>query len=272
MSYALKAFGRHALLICALILLSSHELFLKSDTYFLAEDADAELYLFNGTFDGSENVITRDRIVEDRILGPDLDLQLEDAAYFDKGKATYLTFKTKSSGTYVAGVSTLPRMIDMSAKEFLEYLEHEELTDLISKRAQQGISELPVREKYSKHVKSLLQVGEQRTQDFGKALGYPIEFVPVQNPYALKVGDQVSFKLLFQGKPLASHTVHVSSRPSGIDPFAEETVFRTDAEGVVSFVIKEAGAWYLATIHIEESSVPGVDYESNWATITFGVK
>ena len=264
--------GRMSLLILAMILLSSHELFLKSDAYFLEENTNSELYLFNGTFDNSENVITRDRIVKDRIIGPDYNFQPKDTDYFDKGNATCLGFATGQAGTYVAGISTLPNMIDMNGEDFLEYLEHEELTELISRRAQQGISDLPVSEKYSKHVKALLQVGELRTQDFGKVLGYPIEFVPMHNPYDLKVGDQISFKLLFDGEPLASQTVHVSSRPEGVDPFAKEKALRTDAEGVISFTIDGTGAWYLATIHIEESEEQGVDYESNWATITFGVR
>ena len=122
MKPTLLLFGRSALWIAALILLSSHELFLKSENYFLKENSSAELFLFNGTFDNSENVISRDRIVEDRIIGPAFDLQPQDTDYFDKGNATFLGFRTGETGTYVAGVSTLPNTIDMSAEGFLESL------------------------------------------------------------------------------------------------------------------------------------------------------
>ena len=272
MNRTISNLGRISLWILTLTLLSSHELFLKSDAFFLEENSSSELYLFNGTFDSSENLISRDRIVEDRILGPGFDLKPEDSAYLDVGKSTHLRFTTGSEGTYVAGVSTLPNMIDMSAEDFLEYLEHEELTGLISKRSQQGISDLPVKEKYSKHVKALLQVGDASSEHFSTILGYPIEFVPIQNPYDLKVGDKISFQLLFRDLPLGRQSVHASNRPDGIDPFAEEILLETDPDGVVTLTINEKGQWYLATIFIEESNETGVDYESNWATITFGVR
>ena len=44
-----------------------------------------------------------------------------------------------------------------------------------------------------------------------------------------------------------------------------------DAKGEVSFEITETGHWYVATIHMVESLEKEVEYESNWATITFEI-
>ena len=49
-------------LLSLMFILSSHELFLKTDTYFLQKGEPAEIFLFNGTFDNSENAITTDRV------------------------------------------------------------------------------------------------------------------------------------------------------------------------------------------------------------------
>ncbi|MGB5699688.1 MAG: hypothetical protein WBM49_07540, partial [Muriicola sp.] len=50
-----------------------------------------------------------------------------------------------------------------------------------------------------------------------------------------------------------------------------ETALRTDQNGEVSFTISNKGSWYIATIHMLESIEESIDYESNWATLTFEV-
>ena len=266
-----NAWLRSTGLIALMILLSSHELFLKTDSYFLKQGEAAEVYLYNGTFDNSENAITTDRVVGALVHGSKYDFEPADSDYSIRGNVTYLKFTPGKPGTYVAGISTLPRMIELGAKDFKEYLEHEGLEDMITQRREKGLEGDGAREKYSKHVKAIFQVDGKRSDHFAKELGYPIEFVPVKNPYKLKVGDEATFKLLLRGKPLADEGVHVSSRSDGVDPFAKEMHLRTDASGQVSFEITETGHWYLATIHMVESPEENVDYESNWATITFEI-
>ncbi|MGB5647161.1 MAG: DUF4198 domain-containing protein [Muriicola sp.] len=251
--------------------LSSHELFLKSDSYFLDPNSQSELYLLNGTFDHSENVITRDRIINPMIIGPDYDFKPHSGDFYDKGETTYLKFKTGNDGTYLAGVSTKPRTLELSGEDFLEYLEHEGLTEIILNRKNKGINNRPVNEKYSKHVKAILQVGEDKTEEFSTSLNYPIEFIPLKNPYELSVGDQMSFRLLYLGKPLGNQTVHISSRRNSKVKDGLETALRTDQNGEVSFTISNKGSWYIATIHMLESIEESIDYESNWATLTFEV-
>ena len=116
----LKTVGSYFLAIGLLVLFSSHELFLKTDNYLLKEGQAVELYLYNGTFDKSENVISRDRIQNARILGPETEILPQESDYYDKEAVTYLKFTTGKTGTYVAGISTLPRNIELTAEEFKE--------------------------------------------------------------------------------------------------------------------------------------------------------
>ncbi len=253
-------------------LFSSHELFLKTDAYFLNSGQSSELYLFNGTFDKSENEITRDRILDARIKGPKYEKRVLDSDYYDKDNVTYLKFAAGGEGTYAAGVSTLPRMIEMTAESFNDYLEHEGLEDIIKKRKEEGSYSSGAKEKYSKHVKMLFQVGDKKTDHFNTVFGYPIEFVPLNNPYELKTGESISFKLLANGKPLANQTVHYSTSMPGKDAHENESSIRTDENGVLKMVPTQAGKWYVAAIFMVKSNEEGLDYESNWATLTFAVK
>ena len=259
-------------LIALFFLLSSHELFLKSDTYFLKQDSQAELFLFNGTFDSSQNVITRDRIINPKIIGPDYTFNPITDNYYDNGEVTYLNFKTGNAGTYVAGISTKPRAIELSGEDFTNYLVHEGLIEVIKDRKSKGVSGEVANEKYSKHVKAILQVDKTKTDHFATELGYPIEFIPLKNPYKLSIGDEMSFKLLYLGEPLGNKTVHVSSRRSTAVKEGLETSLKTNNKGEVSFTIENEGHWYIATIHMLESDEENFDYESNWATLTFEVK
>ena len=258
-------------LIIVLLLCSSHELFLKTDSYFLKERETVELYLFNGTIDLSENVITRDRIVDAKIIGPGFDHKPAETDYYDKKETTYLRFTTGQAGTYVAGISTLPRNIELTAEEFKEYLEHEGLDRMVRERAGKGLSNKAVVEKYSKHVKALLQVGEKRSEEYFTELGYPIEFIPLQNPYEMAVGDLIEFQLTYKGEPLANAVVHFGTAGKGGDT-SKANASITDDDGEFSFELNRPGQWYVGTIHMEESQESGLDYESNWATITFEVR
>jgi len=263
---------RILVLIFCFVLLSSHELFLKSDAYFLDANEESELFLFNGTFDHSENIISRDRIQNAKIIGPNYEFLPTEKDYYDKDEVTYLRFRTGNSGTYVAGVSTLPREIDLSAEEFNEYLAHEELTDIIAERKVKGITNTPAREKYSKHVKALLQVNEKKTNHYITELSYPIEFVPRTNPYLLNKGDQLSIILLKEGKPLANQIVHFGTRSSSENNSNYERSTRTDENGLFTIILNQVGKWYIATIHMIESDEQNIDYVSNWATLTFEIK
>lgn len=251
---------------------SSHELFLKTDSYFLSPGELSELYLFNGTFDNSENSISVDRIIDFTILGPDYNMAMELESFYEKDSASYLKFKAGKEGTYLAGISTKARTLEMTAKAFNEYLEHEGLIDNLQERKEEGSYDTGANEKYSKHVKAVLQVGNSKTEDYKKVLGYPIEFVPMVNPYQLNVGQAISFQLLRDGKPLPNHVVHYSASMPGSDAHENETSTKTDANGIVEMIPTHAGNWYVATIHLEKSAEEELDYESNWATLTFGVR
>lgn len=259
-------------LLFATVLFLSHELFLKTDSHFLEPNAAVQLYLLNGTFDASENAITTDRIVKPKVVGPNFMMEPKERQFTIKNKITYLNFTTGDAGTYVAGISTLPKVLEMDAKAFSEYLHHEGLEGTIAERKAMKLEGNGAKERYSKHVKALLQVGQKSSIEFMKPLGYPIEFVPMNNPFEINLGDAVGFKLLRNGKPLANHIVHYSTAVPGQDAHENENSTKTNENGLFSIRPSAKGKWYVATIHMEKKEGEDVDYESNWATLTFEIK
>jgi len=196
------------LALFALILFSSHIMYLKLDTYFLQPNTAATIQLFNGTFDKSENVIDRDRMLDASLVGNGNRIAVNESQWTEKDSVTILNFQTGETGTWVAGISTAPRSIEMDADAFNSYLQHEGILDMIKWRRENDAMDGEAVEKYSKHVKAIFQVGDTRTDDWQKELGYPIEFVPLENPYDLNTGDSLRVRLLRNGKPLSNQLVY----------------------------------------------------------------
>ena len=254
-----------------LLVLSAHDLFIRMDSYILPAGGKTVLKLYNGTFDKSENTITRDRIISPVISGPGKDFIPVSKDWYDEGETTGLKLSGLKAGTHLAAVSTKPRMIDLSAQDFNEYLEHDGVKDMLEQRKRKGQLGLDAREKYAKHVKAIFQVGGSKTDHYKKVMGYPVEFVSMQNPYLLKVGDDLEVQLLENGRPLQKQLVYYHLRPAPGGQKAERSV-RTDQNGMVKVKITHPGIWYLRTIHMVEIDGEEYNYQSNWTTLTFEIK
>ncbi|MCB0643075.1 MAG: DUF4198 domain-containing protein, partial [Phaeodactylibacter sp.] len=126
---------KYFFLFVAFVLFSSHDMFLKMNSFFLQPDQAATINLYNGTFEKSENVITRDRMQDVSLLGHGSRAQLSADHWTEEGPITVLNFQTGAAGTWVAGVSTRPNDIELSAKDFNEYLEHDGVLDMLIGRA-----------------------------------------------------------------------------------------------------------------------------------------
>jgi len=250
---------------------SAHDLFLKLDSYFLAPNSKAIVRLLNGTFQKSETAVARDRLQDVRLIGPGLREALQNSvSWRDEGMTTLMELTTGDPGTYLVGVSTKPREIALKAADFNAYLEHDGLPDILESRKKTGELGKDVRERYSKHVRAVFQVGELRTNDYATSLNFPAEIIPERNPFSLKSGDTLLVKCTLNGKPLIDQVV-IAGRESG-DGKIEEFNTRTNASGVASFKLSGAGKWYVKMIHMHRVVQPDLDYESIWATLTFEIR
>ncbi len=273
--------------LLVMILLSSHDMYLKLEQYFLEPNTDAVIELYNGTFERSDNVITRDRMLDVSLVGNGERIRPDTADWYEKDETTYLNFTTGSPGTWVAGVSTSARTFGMSAEAFNDYLKHDGVLDMLASREKNGTLSDSAIERYSKHVKTIFQVGDKRTGDYQTALGYPIEFILLENPYDLHPGHALPVQLLFNQKPLANQLVYVGNKATHGEhthdghthshdhetthEHHEVVQLRTDEQGMLDVEISSQGIWYLRTIHLVEVEEEGLTHESNWATVTFAV-
>lgn len=260
------------LAVCICATTAAHDLFLKLDSYFLQPNSRASVRLLNGTFQSSDGTVRRDRMQDVSVVAPaGRSSPLPDLnAWHDEEKMTVLQFPTGAPGTYVVGISTRPREIDLKAAEFNDYLAHDGIPDILTARRKNGELKKDVRERYSKHVRAIFQVGDARSDEFKTPLKYPVEIIPQQNPYALKVGQTIAALCTLEGRPIGNQFVMAGWEASDGKLHTLDT--RTDAKGIARFKLEGPGKWYIKMIHMTRLADPTINYESKWATLTFAIR
>lgn len=260
------------MLLASAASLAAHDLFLKLERFFVRPESTVRIYVLNGTFSKSEGAVTRDRLRDLSLVTSDGVRRLDTGTWEAPGDTSVLTLRTGAAGTYVIGASLLPREIRLEAKDFNTYLASDGVPDILAARRRDGELDQPARERYHKHVKAIVQVGDARTESYQTALGYPAELVPLNNPYALRAGGVLRVRALVEGDPVPNQLVIAGGRTTSGGRIAQQSV-RTDSTGVARVRLRSRGAWYVKFIHMEPAvGDTTIDYESKWATLTLGVR
>ena len=246
----------------------AHDLFLRPESLFVAPNSDVRVRVLNGTFSESENSISWDRIRDLRVITATGFSHPDSNSWEEAGTMSTLSFRTGEEGTYVVALSTRPREFRLEAAEFNEYLRTDGIPDILAARKRSGELDRAARERYSKHVKAVLQAGQLRTGGFQTVLRYPAELVPLENPYSLKIGSTLRVRTLVEGEPVANQYVLSGGRAPDGDVIAEKST-RSDVAGIARVPLTSRGHWYVKFIHMTATPGDSVDYESKWATLTF---
>lgn len=250
---------------------AAHDMFVKPARFFVAENAEVLVRVLNGTFSKSENSIARPRVRDVSIVGPVGRQRVDTTEWSVTGDTSTFRVTTGGAGTYVIGASTRPNVIPLEAKDFNLYLKEDGIPDVLEARRQAGELDQPARERYAKHVKALIQVGQQRSDHFSTELGYPAELVPLENPYALPRGRALRVRTLVDGAPAPNQYVLYGGRTPNGGRFEQRSV-RSDSTGVARIPLRAPGIWYIKFINMARIQGDTVDYESKWATLTFQVR
>ena len=115
--------------------------------------------------------------------------------------------------------------------------------------------------------KALLRVGEGGG-DPCRPMGLPLEIVPQRNPFAVKPGEALAVRVLFQGKPLAE--ANLGWQHPGDGEMARGTV-RTNALGEALVPVAAAGLMTIRLTHMTRPKTAEYEWESFWTTLTFRI-
>lgn len=263
-----------ALVLLAGVSLSAHELFFRLDTYFVAPGATVSIPVYSGTFVKNENAITRDRLTDLSVTTSAGRVAIDRAHWSEREPMSTLTLKTGAAGTYLIGAAIKPKMLALDGKAFNDYLKEEGLDAILAARTKSGRLNEGSRERYSKYLTAVLQVGGPFSDaTVAKPLGYAAEIVPQANPARLTVGSTLRVRCLVDGKPVSGQIAFAGglTGAKGDQPMAEQRLV-ADANGIATVKITATGRWYVHFVSMREVTGDAeANYESKWSTLTFGV-
>jgi uncharacterized GH25 family protein len=177
--------------------------------------------------------------------------------------------RVEKAGLHAVAYRSRPTHHRMEAAKFEAYLVEEGLDEAARLRRERGQTESPGREAYSRCAKSLLAVGGSLEGEHDARLDLELEIVPESNPYRLEPPGDLRLRVWCAGSALAG------ARVAAWRLDATQTVVsgRTDAEGRVTLRVEQPGRWLVKCVHMREAKGdPEADWESLWASLTFGVR
>ena len=182
-----------------------------------------------------------------------------------EGAMPIYNFSAAAPGNYLLTMERNWSFIKIESKKFEDYLREDGMEYIIGERAKLGEQNKEGHERYSRYLKSLLQVGGKNDKTYKKNLGMKLEIVPLENPYAKKIGDNLRFQVFFDGKPLADRTVFADNRT------AETQKMTTDKNGKVTMKIDKSGLWLVRLVNMRRCAADcgEADWESFWTALSF---
>lgn len=258
-----------SIVICFFLMtiVQAHEFWLQPAKFFLVPGERIDVrFMVGENFMGEAWDLTRHRIEK-------LDLfqlkGVQDVRDSVRTAAENLSISLKNEGTCMLAMQSSNAQIELEAEKFNEYLKEDGQDDILELRRTTNSLNKPGKEFYIRYSKLLLQVGEKKDDTYKKAVGFPIEIIPEQNPYLLKKGDPVRFKILFDGKPIFGAKVKVWNR------FENRTTLQniyTEKNGVIETHISNPGPWMVSVVKMVPSKDKGADWQSYWGSLVFGIK
>jgi uncharacterized GH25 family protein len=194
--------------------------------------------------------------------------EVEAEAAGKEGDSGLLRFKSAESGVHVVAVETRPRVIELDAEKFNEYLVADGLPHIYRLRAAEKTLDQPARERYSKSPKLIVQVGAGGGGDPCRVVGLPLEIVPLRSPLKLRIGETLAVRVLFQGKPLGEANLGWDLPDDGDAPSG---TVRTDARGEALVPIARTGLMTIRLTHMTRPKADDHEWESFWTTLTFRI-
>ncbi|HXF75354.1 MAG TPA: DUF4198 domain-containing protein [Methylomirabilota bacterium] len=127
----------------------------------------------------------------------------------------------------------------------------------------------PQKVRFEKFCKVLVTV-DAADKNYEKVLRHRLEIVPVGNPSATRVGDELAFKILFDGKPLQAY---VYATYDGFSRYYNTYAYATESrDGIAHVKLSHPGMWMIRVEKRTPADNKDYDLLSLKATLIFAVQ
>ena len=188
------------------------------------------------------------------------------------GDVPALAMAAPSSGlAVVAHETTVSNIRYYKWAKFSRFVHHKGFPDILDRHKARGLPETHFLERYSRHVKSLISVGNGSGSDV--EVGMKTEFVAEANPYTDKLEKGLPIRLLLDGKPRSGTQVEIFARAP--DGSVQVTLVKTDENGQAAISVSPGTEYLLDAVAIKpleaEDPTSKPVWETFWAGMTFKI-
>ena len=181
----------------------------------------------------------------------------------------FATVDIRKKGGHWISLDRPAMHIELEAPRFNGYLEHERLEAVSAERTRRKEAKLPGKERYTRHLKTFVQVGRASDGQGCKATGQEFEIVPLQDPALLKKGATLKVELRVKGEPLANHPFEAMTR---VDKKVVRVPLKTDAKGQAEVKFGHAGQWLLRSVEMRRCvGCEKAQWTSRWTAFSLDV-
>ena len=248
----------------------AHEYWLEPEKFALApnEKTAVRLYVGDALKDKEEKPFQTSKTTMFDIFSANKTLNLKTS--LTDGATPIYNFSADKAGNYLLAMERNWSYIKLEPDKFEDYLREDGMEYIIGEREKLDERKKEGRERYSRFIKSLLQVGDKPDNVYKKRLNLKLEIMPLENPYAKKVGEKLKFQVLFDGKPLADRAVFANNR-NGENVTTQKMT--TNKTGKFTVNLDKSGLWLVRLVNMQKckQDCGEADWESFWAAFTFGI-
>ena len=254
-------------LFCALLpgLSSAHELWVEPQVWQLETGQDIVADLRNGeNFKGSTLAWFPKNITRaEAVFGDDA------VAYGGRlGDRPALVTPAAAEGLAILLHETTPSRITYKTWEkFAKFVAHKDLGISQAAHLAQGHPKEGFTESYTRHAKSLVNVGNGQGAD--REFGLETEFVALSNPYSVDFDQNMRVALFYNQEPRAGVQVEVFERAP--DGMVKVSLTQTDAAGQAVVPVLPGHTYLFDAVVLRPGTQEGSIYDTLWAALTFHV-
>jgi uncharacterized GH25 family protein len=238
---------------------TAHDFWIIPDLFAVAGDSTAHINGRSGTHFPAGSAVQPARVADARIIGASgatkiTEMNVEDGSL-------RLHQKPVAAGQYLVAVGLTPRLTRSTPAGRMRFLRAEggsaEALRLEHDNSLAGLDSVVYNA--ASYASTVIQYGRGGASAFAMTAGYPLEFVPVNDPTQVHLGDTLHVKVLGAGKPVAGIALDASpasdiSAPSVAGAPSNSLALVADENGIVHLPLGKTGVWLLRSAFVSRKS------------------
>lgn len=184
------------------------------------------------------------------------------------GNRPAMVLAPMGDGLHVLLHETTPATLTYKSWEkFADFAKHKDFANIEARHMARDLPRDGFKERYSRHVKALVNVGAASGAD--RYMGLATEFVALTNPYLSDFAGMMRVRLFDRGTPRPDAQVEVFEQDP--DGAVSVTLTRTDHTGMAQIATTPGHTYLLDAVILRDAVEPGFAWETFWAALTFAV-